>query len=119
MFAADGKAKSNCTGSCATYWPPFTAAGKVVAGGSAQAGDLATIPRSGGTRQVTYAGHPLYYYVGDHHAGDTAGQGSNGSGAKWWVLAPSGAPITSSGHGGGRASSSSSSSSSGGGGSWG
>lgn len=119
MFAADGRSASHCMGSCATYWPPLTTKGAPAAAGSAKAADLGTIARSGGTRQVTYAGHPLYYYIGDHQAGDTSGQGSTGSGAKWWVLAPSGKPITGSSSGGSKASSSSSSGSGGGGGAWG
>lgn len=45
--------------------------------------------------QVTYSGHPLYYFVGDHNAGQTAGQGLNEFGARWYVLSTSGAAITS------------------------
>jgi predicted lipoprotein with Yx(FWY)xxD motif len=69
--------------------------------------------RHGGTEQVTYGGHPLYYFVGDTHSGTTAGQGVTEFGAKWWLIAPSGSPIS------GSTSSSSSSSSSSGGGGWG
>ena len=47
----------------------------------------------GGTRQVTYGHHPLYYYVGDRKAGDTHGQGLNQFGAKWYVLSPTGSKI--------------------------
>jgi hypothetical protein len=43
---------------------------------------------------VTYDGHPLYYYGGDSHAGTTAGQGSDGFGAKWWLVSTSGKAIT-------------------------
>ena len=42
---------------------------------------------------MTYAGHPLYYYAADGKPGDTAGQGLNQFGAKWYVLAPSGNKI--------------------------
>jgi hypothetical protein len=73
---------------------------------------LTTITRSDGTKQVVYAGHPLYYYKLDTAAGQTNGQGSDNFGAMWWLLAPSGQPITSS------SSSSSSSSAGGGGGGW-
>ena len=73
--------------------------------------DLGTITRSDGTKQVTYKGHPLYYYISDTKAGQTTGQGSNNFGALWWLVSPSGAAITKSVSGG----SSSSSSSSGGG----
>jgi predicted lipoprotein with Yx(FWY)xxD motif len=42
---------------------------------------------------VTYAGHPLYYYVGDRKAGDVRGQGLNQFGGKWYALRPSGRVI--------------------------
>jgi hypothetical protein len=57
--------------------------------------DLGTITRSDGAKQVTYKGHPLYYYTADTSAGQTTGQGSNQFGAKWWLVAPSGSGITS------------------------
>jgi predicted lipoprotein with Yx(FWY)xxD motif len=47
----------------------------------------------GGGTQVTYQGHPLYYYAGDSQPGDTTGQGLNQFGAKWYVLASSGDKI--------------------------
>jgi len=96
MWVKDAKDQSMCTGSCASTWPPVTTTGSVTASGSAVPADLGTITRSGGTKQVTYDGHPLYYYVGDTGAGTVNGQGSTGYGAYWWILAPSGAPITSS-----------------------
>lgn len=111
MFASDSSGKSSCTGQCLTYWPPLT--GTATASGSANAGMLGTIAGANGTTQVTYGGHPLYTYTGDKSAGETTGQGSTNFGAKWWLLAPSGQPITAAS--GGAASSSSSSSSGGGG----
>ena len=56
---------------------------------------LATNKRTDGSTQVVYNGHPLYYYVSDTSAGDTTGQGVNNSGGLWWLVAPSGAAITS------------------------
>jgi predicted lipoprotein with Yx(FWY)xxD motif len=96
LWVKDGKDQSVCTGACASTWPPVTTTGPVSAAGSAVSADLGTITRPGGTKQVTYDGHPLYYYVGDTGSGTVNGQGSNGYGAYWWILAPSGAPITSS-----------------------
>jgi Secreted repeat of unknown function len=55
---------------------------------SAKAGDLGTITRSDGTKQVTYDGHPLYFFSGDSGPGTATGQGSDGFGAKWWLVAP-------------------------------
>lgn len=92
LWAADGKNKSVCTGACATYWPPVVGAPKAV-GGVAKAG-LKTITRADGKKQVTYYGHPLYYYLGDKKVGATTGQGDNGFGAKWWVVSKTGKAIT-------------------------
>lgn len=119
MFAKDSATASNCTSTCIIYWPPLETSGAVHTSGSASMSKVTTITRSDGSKQVVYAGHPLYYYKNDTSPGQTSGEGSNNFGAKWWLLAPSGQPITSSGSGSGSSSSSSSSSSSGGGGSWG
>jgi predicted lipoprotein with Yx(FWY)xxD motif len=51
--------------------------------------------RTDGTRQVTYAGHPLYRFVGDSAAGQTSGQGLDDFGGAWYVVAASGRAITS------------------------
>ncbi len=72
----------------------MTATGPVSATGDAASSDVATITRQDGARQVTYAGHPLYYFAGDSAAGQTNGQGVDGFGALWWLVAPSGQKIT-------------------------
>ncbi|MGD0556043.1 MAG: hypothetical protein ABSA93_13800 [Streptosporangiaceae bacterium] len=95
LWVKDGLNKSVCSGACAGAWPPVTVTGKLTASGDAKAADLGTITRSDGTKQVTYDGHALYYFAGDSSAGQTNGQGSDGFGAKWWLVAPSGAQITS------------------------
>ncbi len=69
--------------------------------------DLGTITRSDGTKQVTYKGHPMYYFAGDPEAGTTNGQGSPQFGAKWWLVTPSGSAIKASGSAGGSTTSSS------------
>ena len=94
MFAKDGMNASACDGACASAWPPVTTAGSPAASGGAKSSDLGTLTRSNGTKQVTYNGHALYYFAGDSSAGQTNGQGVNGFGAKWWLVAPSGAIIT-------------------------
>ena len=96
LWAKDTGDASQCSGACASAWPPVTATGSVTAGGSAVASDLSTITRSDGTKQVTYDGHPLYYYVGDSGPGQATGQGSDNFGAKWWLVAPSGSDVTAS-----------------------
>ena len=94
LFMKDGMNQSACSGACAAAWPPVTASGTVTPSGGAQASDLSTITRSDGTKQVTYKGHPLYYFAGDSSAGQTNGQGIDGFGAKWWLVAPAGTAIT-------------------------
>jgi predicted lipoprotein with Yx(FWY)xxD motif len=54
---------------------------------------LGTSIRGDGAGQVTYHGHPLYYYAGDSRPGDATGQGLDAFGAKWYVLASSGNKI--------------------------
>jgi predicted lipoprotein with Yx(FWY)xxD motif len=90
--AANSSAVSNCYNACASYWPPLLtngtpsfAPGITAAGLNATL--LGTIQRTDGKMQVTYNGWPLYYYSGDAAAGDTTGEGSQGT---WFVLTPDG-----------------------------
>jgi predicted lipoprotein with Yx(FWY)xxD motif len=94
LWVADSKGMSSCSGACAKAWPPVIAKGKPAASGSVKASQLGTIKRSDGTEQVTYNGHPLYYFEGDPKSGTTHGQGSDAFGAKWWLVTPAGAAIT-------------------------
>jgi predicted lipoprotein with Yx(FWY)xxD motif len=86
-FAPDTSSKSNCSGSCATYWPPVK--GPVTAG-SGVTGTLGTITRSDGSTQATYLGHPLYTYIGDKSPGQNKGNGLNLSGGLWYEMTVSG-----------------------------
>jgi predicted lipoprotein with Yx(FWY)xxD motif len=99
LWVKDSTNKSACSGACAGAWPPVTATGTPTASGSAHASDLGTITRSDGTKQVTYDGHPLYYFSGDSGPGQTNGEGSDGFGAKWWLISPSGDQVTGAGSG--------------------
>jgi predicted lipoprotein with Yx(FWY)xxD motif len=119
LWVADTGGMSSCSGACAKVWPPLLAKTTPAVAGGVNASDIGTITRSNGTKQVTYKGHPLYYFEGDRSAGSTTGQGSDSFGAKWWLVAPSGSAIISHGSAQTVGSSSSSSSSSGGGGGWG
>jgi predicted lipoprotein with Yx(FWY)xxD motif len=111
LWVADTHGKSSCSGECAKAWPPLITKGTPVAGHGVTASNLSTVTRSDGSKQVTYNGHPLYYFVADTSAGMTKGQGNDGFGAKWWLVTPSGSAITS---GGSTSPASASSSSSGG-----
>jgi len=93
-YTPDGTGKSTCTGGCAAVWPPLTVpAGttSVAAGAGISTGDLGTITRSDGTRQVTYKGMPLYTYTADTSPGETSGQGVGGT---WYVVSLSGTATT-------------------------
>ena len=93
LFVADTGSVSTCYTSCAQIWPPVATSGAPQAGTGATPSLLGTSKRTDGKTQVTYAGHPLYYFVSDKKPGDTTGQGVNGFGALWWVLSPTGAAI--------------------------
>jgi predicted lipoprotein with Yx(FWY)xxD motif len=91
-FAKDTPTKSNCSGTCASYWAPVIG----TASAASMPHGFGTITRSNGQKQVTYDGHPLYTYVGDTSAGMTSGNGKNLSGGLWWAMTPSGAKPSAS-----------------------
>ena len=93
LFVKDTGTSSTCYTSCAQVWPPVLTSGPPQAGSGATASLLGTTTRTDGTTEVTYAGHPLYYFVSDKQPGDTTGQGIDNFGALWWVLTPSGAAM--------------------------
>jgi predicted lipoprotein with Yx(FWY)xxD motif len=95
LFAADKPNVSTLSAAGQAIWPPFTATATPRALNGAIAGRIGTIAQAGGPSQVTYNGHPLYYYVGDHNPGQTTGQGLNQFGALWYVLSTSGTAVTS------------------------
>jgi len=93
LFELDKSASSNCYNACAQAWPPLLTTGSPLAGTGASAKELGTTSRSDGTTEVTYHGHPLYFWIGDKSPGDVTGEAINGFGASWYVLAPSGNKI--------------------------
>jgi predicted lipoprotein with Yx(FWY)xxD motif len=117
-FAPDHAKKVTCVGGCATVWPPMTSASasasaaKATTAGQVKTSLVSSDPNPSGGRVVTYAGWPLYTYVGDHGTGSANGQALNINGGYWWVITPAGAVVTKSA----RASSGASTNSSGGGG---
>lgn len=100
LFTPDTTSASNCNGDCAATWPPFTLEdGETVKGGDGVTGTFATITRQDGSKQVTYAGHPLYYYGADTAAGDTMGQGLF---QKWYIVGADGNAVMGATSSGGR-----------------
>ena len=92
-FAKDKGTTSTCYGACAALWPPLVTKGKPVAGPGVRASLLGTTKRTDGKLEVTYGGHPLYYFVTDRNPGQTTGQGVNQFGAPWWVISAAGKEI--------------------------
>ena len=80
-FAPDTPSSSACYGTCAAYWPPVI--GNPTAGPGVTLSKVATIVRTDGTIQVTYAGHPLYTYVGDTAPGQASGNDIDLNGGYW------------------------------------
>ena len=95
LFRADKGTTSACYGSCATYWPPLLTTGMPTAMTGAKASLLGTAKRKDGKLQVTYKGHPLYYFIQDKKSGDVNGQGIVHYGGAWWVVSAAGVKITS------------------------
>lgn len=77
---------SNCTGSCATLWPPALAPAQITSTGL-NSSQIGTVTRSDGTKQLTLAGWPLYRYSPDTKAGDIKGEGFGGI---WFASTPAG-----------------------------
>jgi predicted lipoprotein with Yx(FWY)xxD motif len=89
-FTADRRNASSCYGACATAWPPYIVKARPQALAGASQRLLGRIRRPDGRYQATYAGHPLYYYVGDRKPAQILCQNVVEFGGRWLVVAPSG-----------------------------
>lgn len=80
---------AECYDDCAEAWPPMLTTGEPLAAGEVDATLLGTIARRDGAQQVTYNGHPLYYYAhegpGEVRCHDVATHGG-----LWWVITSAG-----------------------------
>jgi predicted lipoprotein with Yx(FWY)xxD motif len=86
VYTKDKGTTSACYGACATAWPPLLATGKVtISGKFTVSKDLGLTTRTDGTKQVTYGGHPLYYFKGDTGPGQTNGEGVE---KVWFLVGP-------------------------------
>jgi predicted lipoprotein with Yx(FWY)xxD motif len=94
LFEADTMNKSNCSGGCLALWPAVMASGSATAGNGVSAGMIGTAT---GSSQVTYAGHPLYWFSGDTAAGDTNGEGLTDFGGAWYAVSPAGKAVEEQG----------------------
>jgi predicted lipoprotein with Yx(FWY)xxD motif len=93
VFGADRGSTSRCYGVCAAAWPPLLTGRAPLAGPGVQAKLLGMTKRKNGSLQVTYNGHPLYYYSGDK-VGKIMCQHAIMHGGLWLVIKPSGQPNT-------------------------
>jgi predicted lipoprotein with Yx(FWY)xxD motif len=93
LFEKDHNGMSSCNTACTTYWPPVVSAGTPRAGTGVHKSMLGVTKRRDGRRQVTYAGHPLYRFVGDKTAGQTKGEGLANFGAEWYAVGATGRTI--------------------------
>jgi predicted lipoprotein with Yx(FWY)xxD motif len=91
LFDAEPSSRPTCYGACADEWPPVLTAGEPRAKEPARSDLLGTALRTDGTNQVTYAGHPLYFYA---HEGKYQVLCHNVEefGGTWLVVRPDGSP---------------------------
>jgi predicted lipoprotein with Yx(FWY)xxD motif len=92
-FTKDTRGRSTCYGACAKAWPPYIVKSKPTAGPGVAAKLLGTTRRTDGKLQLTYAGRPLYYYVGDRKPGQILCQNVSEYGGVWLVVRPTGAYV--------------------------
>ena len=101
IWAHDKSSTSTCNGDCAEYWPPLITKGRPQAIAGANSKLLGTSKRKDGRLQVTYAGHPLYYFVQDTKAGQTNGEGLTDFGGRWDPVSAAGRAVRKQTGGGG------------------
>jgi predicted lipoprotein with Yx(FWY)xxD motif len=92
-FTRDPRRRSVCSGACAAAWPPYLVAKAPMAGPGVKRSLLGSIRRPNGKIQVTYAGRPLYYYVGDRAPRQILCQNVSEFGGLWLVARPNGALV--------------------------
>jgi predicted lipoprotein with Yx(FWY)xxD motif len=92
LFTSDRSTSSTCYGACAAAWPPVLTRGAPKPAGGL-GGSLGSAHRRGGALQVTYGGHPLYYYVGDTKPGEILCQNVDEFGGTWLVISRLGTPV--------------------------
>ena len=94
-FSKDTGKKNTCvtTSECSTTWPALTTSGQPTAGPGVKASLLSTIRLSNGTRQVTYAGHPLYRYSLASERAETGYAGIRQFGGTWFAVSASGGNV--------------------------
>jgi len=85
-FTKDPRGRSTCSGACAAAWPPFVVRSRARAGAGTESRLLGVVKRADGRLQATYAGRPLYYYIGDRQPGQILCQNVVEFGGSWRVV---------------------------------
>ncbi len=91
LFAKEKTSKPECYGACAEAWPPVLTKGTPQARGDARSELLGTTPRKDGSKQVTYKGHPLYFYAHENKF-EVLCHNITENGGLWLVVTPKGDP---------------------------
>jgi predicted lipoprotein with Yx(FWY)xxD motif len=89
-FTKDLRGRSVCYGACAAAWPPYIVKSAPRASTGTKKSLLGTTRRKDGKLQATYAGRPLYYYVGDGSPYEIRCQNVDEFGGLWLVARPNG-----------------------------
>jgi predicted lipoprotein with Yx(FWY)xxD motif len=89
IWESEQTTKPECYGDCAEAWPPVLTQGPPQASGDVDTGILGTTKRKDGSTQVTYGGHPLYYYAHEG-PGEVKCHNVATHGGLWWVVQPDG-----------------------------
>lgn len=89
IWEVEDSTEAECYGDCAVVWPPVLTDGAPRATGDVRSDLLGTTKRTDGSTQVTYNGHPLYYYAHEA-AGEVKCHNIATHGGLWWVIHPNG-----------------------------
>lgn len=100
LLEADTQGSSSCYDACTQAWPPLISRTGTPRAGAAgvEPSLIGTIQRRDGTTQVTFGGHPLYYYTKDQGPGQATGQDVTDQWGEWYLVTPKGGKLEHGGH---------------------
>ena len=93
-LSSDTATTSSCSSTCAKVWPPLTVTAVPSFGPGVSQARFSHLSRSDGSQQLSYGGHPLYWFVHDTAPGQTSGEGIHAFGGVWDVVSVAGQPVT-------------------------
>jgi len=89
IWEVEKTSEAECYDGCAELWPPVLTTGEPVAGDGVRGALLGTTRRTDGTVQVTYNGHPLYFYAHEG-PGEVECHNIATHGGLWWAVTTAG-----------------------------